>query len=110
MESIEAASIKKASAIRYVSRSSIVDLNMAESNDLSLQLGFDVTDIAALESIIFSCINEDDRIRLLNIFEKYPSNTTVLQVLLTTSYPNRDRFYRHDPEVLEEASELLGPR
>ncbi|KAJ3233163.1 hypothetical protein HDU81_002465 [Chytriomyces hyalinus] len=33
----------------------------------------------------------------------------VLQLLLTTTYPNTDGFYSHDAEVLPDAMELLGP-
>ena len=73
-------------------------------------LGFDPSDSSELERAIFSAINEGDREKLLNIFNKHPSPTTILQLLLTTSYPNRDEFYKHDPEVLADAEELLGPR
>ena len=95
---------------KEISSTSIGELNLSESGDLATALGFDVTDVASLESAIFTCINEDNRPLLLKVFEKYPSDTTVLQVLLTTSYPNRDGFYRHDQDTLEEAAELLGDR
>lgn len=43
------------------------------------------------------------------IFDKHPSPTIILQVLLTTSYPNSDAFYQHEPDVIDAANELLGP-
>jgi hypothetical protein len=76
----------------------------------SSQLGFDVTDVEALERIIFTSIDEGDRSRLLQLFELHPSPTTILQVLLTTTYPNREGHYKHDPDIQIEAEELLGPR
>jgi hypothetical protein len=77
---------------------------------LSQKLGFDINDNSALEKTLFTCINEDNRTLLLDIFELYPSSTTILQILLTTTYPNRDNFYRHDQDIIADADELLGPR
>jgi hypothetical protein len=77
---------------------------------LSKKLGFDINDNSALEKSLFTCINEDNRTLLLDIFELYPSSTTILQILLTTTYPNRDNFYRHDQDIIADADELLGPR
>jgi hypothetical protein len=73
------------------------------------ELGFNLTDQRALEREIFTAINEGEREFLLKIFDLHPSPTSILQLLLTTTYPNRDGFYQHDPEVLTDANELLGP-
>ena len=81
-----------------------------EEKLLSQKLGFDINDNSALEKTLFTCINEDNRSLLLDIFEHYPSSTTILQILLTTTYPNRDNFYRHDQDIIADADELLGPR
>jgi hypothetical protein len=89
---------------------SVTEVSPEEEAALSSCLGFDVKDFLALERAIFTCINDDNRNLLLDIFEKFPSDTTILQILLTTTYPNRDGFYRHDPDVLVESQELLGPR
>lgn len=97
--------------LRDSSRVSLQEIHTAQDNQKLMEvLGFNPTDIPALEKAIFTCINQDNRSLLMQIFEKYPSDTTILQVLLTTSYPNRDGFYRHDNEVLNEAAELLGSR
>ncbi len=77
---------------------------------LSNILGFNVSDSNAIEKALFTCINEGDSDKLLKIFRLVPSSTTVLQILLTTTYPNRDNFYQHDPEDELMAEELLGSR
>lgn len=74
------------------------------------ELGFDISDTSALERSLFTCVNEDNKQLLESIFLLHPSPTTILQILMTTTYPNRDNFYRHDQEVIKEAEELLGPR
>ncbi|KAJ3255640.1 hypothetical protein HK103_006165 [Boothiomyces macroporosus] len=79
-----------------------------DDEQLSQLLGFDVTDSSALEKAIFTSINEGNRVAILNIFQNYPSSTSILQILLTTTYPNKDHFYTHDPEVIRDADELLG--
>src|SRR6476660_6851185 len=83
---------------------------LADEKLLSSKLGFNINDNSALERSLFTCINEDNRTLLLDIFEYYPSSTTILQILLTTTYPNRDNFYRHDQDIIADADELLGPR
>eukprot|EP00842_Homolaphlyctis_polyrhiza_P000703 jgi/Hompol1/1633/HPOL_002743-RA len=77
----------------------------------SLQPSLDISsdDPMGLERAIFTAVNEGNREHLLNVFEHYPSPTAILQMLLTTTYPNRDGFYQHDPEVIHDAHELLGP-
>ena len=67
-------------------------------------------DPMGLERVVFNAINEGDRDTLIRVFEKHPNPTTILQMLLTTSYPNRDGFYKHDADVLQAAHELLGQR
>jgi hypothetical protein len=81
-----------------------------DEKELSEELGFDVSDSIESEKAIFYAVNEDQRPQILNILQKHPSPTTILQILLTTTYPNQDHFYTHDPEVLIEADELLGHR
>ncbi|KAJ3376829.1 hypothetical protein HDU92_008971, partial [Lobulomyces angularis] len=61
-----------------------------------------------LEMLIFTAINEGNKEKLVEIFNTYPNDTKILQLLLTTAYPNDDKFYRHDPDVLKDATELLG--
>ena len=85
-------------------------LTLQQSEDLSTKLGFSLSDTLALERTLFTCINEDNRQGLLDIFEEYPNDTDILQILLTTTYPNRDAFYRHDGGVVVDAEELLGLR
>ncbi len=63
-----------------------------------------------LERIIFTAVNDGDRDALHDLFEYHPSPTFILQLLLTITYPNSDGFYKHDPEVLSDALELLGKR
>ena len=93
------------------SLSSIADKQqMDENSKISELLGFNIDDPSGLERTIFTAINEGDRDRLLAVFEFHPSSTEILQMLLTTSYPNRDGFYKHDPDVIQDAHELLGPR
>lgn len=91
---------------KSISNGEVAQLDMSS---ISEKLGFNATDPSALEKALFTCINEDNRKLLASIFELYPSPTTILQILLTTTYPNRDNFYRHDPEDLFDAHELLGP-
>nr|KAJ3418265.1 hypothetical protein HK105_000128 [Polyrhizophydium stewartii] len=62
-----------------------------------------------LERAIFTAVNEGDRDHLVRVFALYPAPTAILQMLLTTTYPNRDGFYKHDVEVIHDAHELLGP-
>lgn len=81
-----------------------------DEKELSKELGFDVSDSIESEKAIFYAINEDQRTQILNILQKHPSQTTILQILLTTTYPNQDYIYTYDPEVLLEANELLGHR
>jgi hypothetical protein len=63
-----------------------------------------------LERIIFTAVNDGDRDTLHDLLENHPSPTFILQLLLTITYPNTDGFYKHDPEVLQDAHELLGTR
>jgi hypothetical protein len=81
-----------------------------DDSKISAILGFNVLDSTAIEKAMFTSINSDDREKLLQILQMVPSSTTVLQILLTTTYPNRDNFYQHDPEDLLDAEELLGSR
>ncbi|KAJ1555140.1 hypothetical protein HK096_008407 [Nowakowskiella sp. JEL0078] len=75
--------------------------NLGLSDDQNL-------DEYTLERELFTAINNGDRESVKNIFSKEASETSILQLLLTTSYPNEDKLYFHDPEVLAEAYELLG--
>ncbi|KAJ3111372.1 Thioesterase super member 4 [Phlyctochytrium bullatum] len=68
----------------------------------------DLDNPAELERKIFTAINEGNRDALQNIFSKFPSSTEILSLLLTTTYPNTEGTYHHDPEVLSDACELLG--
>lgn len=74
------------------------------------ELGFNVSDISEVEKAIYSSVHDDDRTRLLKIFETHPSPPTLLQILLTTTYSNKEKNYQHEPDVLVEAQELLGSR
>jgi hypothetical protein len=87
-----------------------VDFQQIDDVNISKILGFNVNDSGAIEKALFTNINTDDRDRLLQLFRLVPSSTTLLQILLTTTYPNRDNFYQHDPEDLLDAEELLGSR
>ncbi|KAI9207888.1 uncharacterized protein BJ171DRAFT_596312 [Polychytrium aggregatum] len=80
--------------------SSDASINSASSNATD--------DPAELERLIFSAINDGDRDGLIEILENPSSSTAILQLMLTTSYPNADHFYKHDPEVQQDADELLG--
>ncbi|XJO72475.1 hypothetical protein BDV3_003586 [Batrachochytrium dendrobatidis] len=80
-----------------------------DSTAMSDMLGVSLDDPMALERAVFTAVNEGDTDHLKNVFSLYSSSTAVLQMLLTTSYPNRDNFYKHDPEVMQDAHELLGP-
>lgn len=93
-----------------IRKNNSTDLVQMDDEQLSQLLGFDVTDSSALEKAIFTSINEGNRVAILNIFQNYPSSTSILQILLTTTYPNKDHFYTHDPEVIRDADELLGER
>ncbi|TPX36687.1 hypothetical protein SmJEL517_g01382 [Synchytrium microbalum] len=65
-------------------------------------------DSTELGKMIFSAINDGDRDKLAHILNDHPSSTLLLQLLLTTAYPNHDAFYAHDPDVIQDANELLG--
>jgi hypothetical protein len=80
-----------------------------DDTEIAKIIGFDPSDTSKLETTLFSCINEDNRQLLLQIFELMPASTSILQILLTTTYPNRDNFYRHDQQILTEAEVFLGP-
>ncbi|KAL2911566.1 hypothetical protein HK105_208965 [Polyrhizophydium stewartii] len=77
---------------------------------ISAILGIAADDPMGLERAIFTAVNEGDRDHLVRVFALYPAPTAILQMLLTTTYPNRDGFYKHDVEVIHDAHELLGPR
>ncbi|KAI8825044.1 uncharacterized protein EV422DRAFT_243290 [Fimicolochytrium jonesii] len=62
-----------------------------------------------IKRIIFTAINNGDTAGLREFLAIYPGATEVLQLLLTTTYPNTDLFYQLDEEVLNDAAELLGP-
>ncbi|KAJ3011318.1 hypothetical protein HKX48_006908 [Thoreauomyces humboldtii] len=62
-----------------------------------------------IKRVIFTAINDEDQAALSDFLITYPSSTEVLQLLLTTTYPNTDIFYQLDEEVLNDAAELLGP-
>jgi ABC-type lipoprotein export system ATPase subunit len=81
-----------------------------DDTKISEILGFNCTDSSAVEKALFTAINDDDRSRVLQIFQLVPSSTMLLQILLTTTYPNRDDFYQHESESLRDAEELLGLR
>ncbi|KAJ3272868.1 hypothetical protein HDV01_005191 [Terramyces sp. JEL0728] len=91
-----------------IRKNNSIDINQMDDDQLSQMLGFDVSDSSALEKAIFTNINEGNRVAIVNIFQNYPSSTSILQILLTTTYPNKDYFYTHDPEVIRDADELLG--
>ena len=63
-----------------------------------------------IEKSIFSSINEGNREQLQDIFKNYPNTTAILQLLLTTAYPNTDGFYKHDADVQLDVDHLLGSR
>jgi hypothetical protein len=64
-----------------------------------------------LEQLIFSAINHGNLEKLSRIFDTANLNSTkVLQLLLTTAYPNEDHFYKYDTDDKIEADELLGPK
>ena len=86
------------------------DLQTQHEKLLSKKLGFDISDSATLERVIFSYINDGERDKIQELLEMHPSPTTILQILLTCTYPNRDGHYRHEAENLVEAEELLGAR
>ncbi|KAH6574586.1 hypothetical protein BASA61_000595 [Batrachochytrium salamandrivorans] len=90
---------------------SIIDSQTPSMDDAAISdiLGVGLDDPMALERAIFTAINEGDLDRIKNVFELYPSESVLLQMLLTTAYPNRDGFYKHDAEVTQDAQELLGP-
>jgi hypothetical protein len=81
-----------------------------DDSRISEILGFNCNDSAAVEKALFTAINDDDRSKVLQIFQLVPSSTMLLQILLTTTYPNRDDFYQHDPDAVRDAEELLGLR
>lgn len=61
-----------------------------------------------IEAYIQHCINEGDHELLAHLFTDSPSQTEVLQVLLTTTYPNIEGYYKHEEDCIEDAKELLG--
>ncbi|KAJ3073974.1 hypothetical protein HDU98_000198 [Podochytrium sp. JEL0797] len=69
-----------------------------------------------LEETLFGAINAGDRDKLLKLLGSKSASKAVdsdsldkvLQLLLTTTYPNTDYFYSHDQEILPDALELLG--
>lgn len=64
-----------------------------------------------LEQLIFSAINEGNKEKLSGLFNTFNSHSTaIIQLLLTTAYPNDDGFYHFDQEVALDAEELLGTR
>ncbi|KAJ3141499.1 hypothetical protein HDU90_005836 [Geranomyces variabilis] len=62
-----------------------------------------------IKRLVFTAINDGNRPMLADFLATYPSATEVLQLLLTTTYPNLDLFYQLDEEVANDAAELLGP-
>ncbi|KAK9759359.1 hypothetical protein K7432_017777, partial [Basidiobolus ranarum] len=56
---------------------------------------------------VHQAIDRGDRTALSNIFITRNSSS-VLQVLLTFSYSNHDKIYRHESEIIQDADELLG--
>ncbi|KAJ3177920.1 hypothetical protein HDU87_004202 [Geranomyces variabilis] len=62
-----------------------------------------------IKRLVFTAINDGNRPMLVDFLATYPSATEVLQLLLTTTYPNSDLFYQLDEEVVNDAAELLGP-
>jgi hypothetical protein len=68
-------------------------------------------DTRNLEQLIFSAINHGNHEKLAELFDSDNQNPTeVLQLLLTTAYPNEDHFYKYDIEDKMEADELLGQK
>ncbi|KAI9339293.1 hypothetical protein BDR26DRAFT_386350 [Obelidium mucronatum] len=64
-----------------------------------------------LEKRLFGAVNEGDVAALRRLFSvdcEADANDKVLQLLLTTTYPNTDGFYTHDQDVIPDALELLG--
>ncbi|KAJ3089025.1 hypothetical protein HK102_007386 [Quaeritorhiza haematococci] len=92
-----------------MSRTSSVSSVSSAVNSIDGNSMFGSEDPAELERMIFTAINDGNRDALQTVFRTYPSSTAILQLLLTTTYPNHDGFYKHDPEVLQDAHELLGP-
>ncbi|KAJ3095201.1 hypothetical protein HDU97_007152 [Phlyctochytrium planicorne] len=78
-----------------------------DSDSLSVASA-DLENPAELERKIFTAINDGNREALQNIFQKFPSSTEILSLLLTTTYQNTEGTYKHDPDVLTDACELLG--
>lgn len=56
---------------------------------------------------IYALIEEGCREKLLD-FLKGNESSEILQALLTTSIANHDRKYKHEPEIVQDAAELLG--
>ena len=78
-------------------------------SDLGEHLKDDLNDEAtSLERIIFTAINNGDIEELRNVLKDENKSTAILQLLLTTAYPNDDNFYNFENEVQNDAVELLG--
>jgi hypothetical protein len=92
-------------------KNSFYESEIAMNDEMLFEIfGFNINDTISIERAIFTAINEGNRAFLIQIFDLIPSSTTLLQILLTTTYPNRDEFYKHDPEDIHDANELLGSK
>ncbi|KAF9583868.1 hypothetical protein BGW38_008269, partial [Lunasporangiospora selenospora] len=58
---------------------------------------------------ILDAIEQEDREELDRILHAFDF-AIVIQTLVMWTYPNGDNHYRHDPDVLLDAKELLGPK
>ncbi|KAF9938275.1 hypothetical protein BGZ65_000120 [Modicella reniformis] len=57
---------------------------------------------------MLDAIDQEDRTELNRILDAYDF-AIVIQTLVTWSFSNADNKYRHDPDILLDAKELLGP-
>jgi hypothetical protein len=63
----------------------------------------------AIDQEIFSAILKGNREAFQKIINEY-SEADVLKTLLTTIFDNMDETVKHEDEVMQDATELLGPR
>ncbi|ORZ39831.1 ankyrin repeat-containing domain protein [Catenaria anguillulae PL171] len=65
-------------------------------------------EVATLSVALLDAINAGDRPRLTDLLAN-GSPAAIEQVLATFTYPNTDKHYFHEPEILVDANALLGP-
>jgi len=69
-----------------------------------------IDDQSRIEELLFTYINESDRVHLQELLGNEECADSILQILLTKIYHNDDNVYFYDKDTLLEAEELLGER